>query len=197
MHTAVGAYLDCGILDNGFARVRCSACQAEFLIAFSCKGRGLCPSCAAKRAAFLRDEVLAEVGHAQWAFSIPKMLRPYFHHRPLLGRLCRLAYRTAREMISAASPNGEPLSPGMIAVVQTSGDDLTWPPHVHALTAPWRFSVRRGWLLGRSRFDSFQRSEVSESSSHIRSLAEYSHPVENICPSFQRHSEVATMQTVK
>ena len=50
---AVGAYLDCGILDNGFARVRCGACRAEFLVTFSCKGRGLPPSCAAKRAAAL------------------------------------------------------------------------------------------------------------------------------------------------
>ena len=75
----VAAYLDCGILENGFARVRCGACRAEFLVAFSCKGRGLCPSCATKRAAalaaFLREEVLADVGHAQWVFSIPKMLR--------------------------------------------------------------------------------------------------------------------------
>ena len=28
---AVGAYLDCGILENGFARVRCGACRAEYL----------------------------------------------------------------------------------------------------------------------------------------------------------------------
>jgi hypothetical protein len=27
-------------------------------------------------AAFLRDEVLANVGHAQWGFSIPRMPRP-------------------------------------------------------------------------------------------------------------------------
>jgi len=76
---AVGGYLDCGVLENGFVRVRCGACHAEFLVAFSCKGRGLCPSCAAKRAAalaaFLREEVLADVAHAQWVFSIPKMLR--------------------------------------------------------------------------------------------------------------------------
>ena len=141
---AVGAYLDCGILDHGFARVRCGACRAEFLVPFSCKGRGLCPSCAAKRAAalaaFLREEVLADVGHAQWVFSIPKMLRPYFlYHRPLLGRLCRAAYDTAREMIGAASLDGELPVPGMIAVVQTFGDDLCWHPHVHALV------TRGGW----------------------------------------------------
>jgi len=141
---AVGAYLDCGILDNGFARVRCGACRAEFLVAFSCKGRGLCPSCAAKRAAalaaFLREDVLAEVGHAQWVFSIPKMLRPYFlYHRPPLGQLCRAAYDTARQLIGAASPAGDAVTPGMIAVVQTFGDDLNWHPHVHALV------TRGGW----------------------------------------------------
>ena len=27
--TAVAAFLDCGILENGFARVRCGACAAE------------------------------------------------------------------------------------------------------------------------------------------------------------------------
>jgi hypothetical protein len=39
----VGAYLDCGLLDNGFARARCGELRAEYLVAFSflCKGRGL------------------------------------------------------------------------------------------------------------------------------------------------------------
>ena len=88
---AVSSYFDCGILDNGFARLRCSACAAEYLLAFSCKGRGFCSSCAGKRAAelaaFLREEVIEDVGHAQWVFSLPKMLRPNFlYHRPLLGR---------------------------------------------------------------------------------------------------------------
>ena len=86
----VARYLDCGIFERGFARIRCPDCAAEFLLAFSCKGRGLCPSCGAKRAAefavFLKDEVVADVGHAQWVFTVPKLLRPYFmHHRELLG----------------------------------------------------------------------------------------------------------------
>ncbi|RKI31879.1 hypothetical protein D7Y27_36870 [Corallococcus sp. AB004] len=43
-------YLECGVLVHGFARVRCESCKDELLIAFSCKGRGVCPSCNAKRA---------------------------------------------------------------------------------------------------------------------------------------------------
>jgi hypothetical protein len=47
--------LDCGILARGFLRV-------ELLVAFSCKGRGFCPSCGGRRmadtAAHLVDAVL-------------------------------------------------------------------------------------------------------------------------------------------
>ena len=55
-------YLDCGILAHGFARARCGQCGHDFLIAFSCKGRGVCPSCNTRRmvatAAHLTDHVL-------------------------------------------------------------------------------------------------------------------------------------------
>jgi ribosomal protein S27E len=43
------AYLKCGRLEHGFLRVRCEDCHAETLVAFSCKRRGFCPSCGARR----------------------------------------------------------------------------------------------------------------------------------------------------
>jgi len=39
------SYLECGILCFGFARARCTGCGQGFVVAFSCKGRGVCPSC--------------------------------------------------------------------------------------------------------------------------------------------------------
>ncbi|NQT66746.1 MAG: transposase zinc-binding domain-containing protein [Actinobacteria bacterium] len=42
-------FMDCGILRNGFARVKCKDCNHEYLLAFSCKRRHFCPSCYAKR----------------------------------------------------------------------------------------------------------------------------------------------------
>ena len=139
----VRRYLDCGLFENGFARVTCPDCHAEYLLAFSCKTRELCPSCAARRAAatavLLREEVLEEVGHAQWVFVMPKMLRPYFlHHRELLGGLARAAWETVCELMVAATGE-ESLRPGMVAVVQTAGDLANWHPHVHALVS------RGGW----------------------------------------------------
>ena len=140
----VDRYLDCGRFEAGFARVRCPECAASFLVACSCKGRGFCPSCGAKRAAvfaaFLRDEVLEQVAHVQWVFTAPRMIRPYFlHHRELLGKLCGAAYQTVQELMAAAAIDVESFRTGMVAVVQTAGETLAFNPHVHAL-AP-----RGGW----------------------------------------------------
>ncbi|MDY0005038.1 MAG: transposase zinc-binding domain-containing protein, partial [Polyangia bacterium] len=41
--------LDCGIPAQGFARLRCPDCGHERIVAFSCKGRCLCPSCMGRR----------------------------------------------------------------------------------------------------------------------------------------------------
>ena len=43
------AYLDCGLLCRGFARLLCQDCGERRLVAFSCKGRGFCPSCTGRR----------------------------------------------------------------------------------------------------------------------------------------------------
>ena len=73
------AYLACGRLEHGFLRVRCDSCHAEHLVAFSCKRRGFCPSCGARRmaesAALLVDEVFPEQPVRQWVLSVPYPLR--------------------------------------------------------------------------------------------------------------------------
>lgn len=45
------AFLRCGVLGHGFARVRCTGCGHGMLLAFSCKRRAVCPSCTGRRAA--------------------------------------------------------------------------------------------------------------------------------------------------
>jgi len=73
--TVIFKYLDCGDLHMGFARVRCEECGHEYLLAFSCKRRQFCPSCHQKRVIeygeWLLTEVLKDVPHRQWVFSIP------------------------------------------------------------------------------------------------------------------------------
>ena len=73
------AYLTCGVLAHGFARFRCFGCGSDDLVAFSCKGRGFCPSCGGRRmadtAAHLVDMVLPRVPVRQWVLSLPFSLR--------------------------------------------------------------------------------------------------------------------------
>jgi hypothetical protein len=73
------AYLTCGILAEGFLRVHCDACGHDRMVAFSCKGRGLCPSCGGRRMAdtapHLVDRVLPEVPTRQWILTLPYPLR--------------------------------------------------------------------------------------------------------------------------
>lgn len=52
-------YLDCGDPHLGFARVKCSNCSTEYLLPFSCKCRGFCPSCHQRRVVEFGDCVIA------------------------------------------------------------------------------------------------------------------------------------------
>src|SRR2546422_11538240 len=45
------SFLDCGVLARGFLRLRCPSCGYDRLLAFSCKRRIWCPSCAGRRMA--------------------------------------------------------------------------------------------------------------------------------------------------
>jgi hypothetical protein len=133
----VERFLDCGLLEDGFVRVHCPKCRDGFLVAFSCKARYLCPSCHAKRllvwSEWIEEEILDEVPHRQYVFTLPKRLRPWFlHERRLLGLLSRVAYETLREFLSATLD--EPAAvPGVVASIQTFGTLLNWHPHLHLL----------------------------------------------------------------
>jgi hypothetical protein len=138
------AFLDCGIEEHGFARVRCDACRREFRVALSCKRRGFCPSCHAKRtvlwAEWLSSAVLAAAPHHQWVFTIPKRLRLFFlYDRRLLGELSRCAWRTVRDLYRAGL-EGRHALPGMVVSIQTYGDLANWQPHLHALVSAGVFT---------------------------------------------------------
>jgi|GEM_PF-1697952 hypothetical protein len=79
-------YLECGLLCFGFARAVCMTCRTGFVVAFSCKGRGVCPSSSgrhmAQTAAHLADHVIPPVPVRQWVISVPKRLRGMLADRP-------------------------------------------------------------------------------------------------------------------
>jgi hypothetical protein len=127
------SYLRCGILAHGFARVRCTDCGHDRLLAFSCKGRGVCPSCNARRmaevAAHLTDEVIPHLPVRQWVLSVPKRLRPFLHQTPevasaVLGIFLRGLRATLREASPGAPVAIRDAQLGAISFPQRFGSSL-------------------------------------------------------------------------
>ncbi|MFI5343627.1 MAG: transposase zinc-binding domain-containing protein [Chlamydiales bacterium] len=74
-------YLGCGNPAKGFAWAYCNCCHTDFMIAFSCKCRGICPSCSSltmvKTAAHLVEHVIPSIPVRQWVISFPLRIRHY------------------------------------------------------------------------------------------------------------------------
>ena len=134
------SYLKCGLLCHGFARVRCTGCGHDLLVAFSCKGRGFCPSCGGRRmaetAAKLVDRVIPEVPVRQWVLSMPWRLRFLLASDPQLCQVVRRSFLRAvfrfyRALLAREGiPSGHT---GAVNVVQRFGSALNLNVHFHAL----------------------------------------------------------------
>ena len=132
-------YLACGRLEHGFLRVRCDSCHAERLVAFSCKRRGFCPSCGARRmaesAALLVDEVFPEQPVRQWVLSVPYPLRFLFASRPaVMGQVLSIVYRCiATHLIRKAGFSRKTAQTGSVTLIQRFGSALNLNIHFHML----------------------------------------------------------------
>jgi len=94
---------------GGFARARCDDCGHDYFIAFSCKGRGVCPSCNTRRmvetAAHLTDHVFPRLQVRQWVLPVPKRLR-YFMQRDgaVMNMVLRIFLRVIAQGLHSNSP---------------------------------------------------------------------------------------------
>ncbi|MEI6258136.1 MAG: transposase [Planctomycetota bacterium] len=135
-------YLGCGLLCFGFARARCTGCGQGFVVAFSCKGRGVCPSCngrhMAQTAAHLVDHVIPPVPVRQWVISVPKRLRCFLADRPaavrtltkiFLAEIERLLCAAAGVTIAACAPAHPRL--GAVSFLHRFGSALNHHVHLH------------------------------------------------------------------
>ncbi|MEP5569026.1 MAG: transposase zinc-binding domain-containing protein, partial [Halioglobus sp.] len=133
------AYLKCGRLEHGFLRVRCDKCHFERLVAFSCKKRGFCPSCGARRmaetAALLADEVFPDVPLRQWVISFPFPLRYLFAAHPqAMGKVLGIIYRAiSTHLIHKAGYRLKDGATGAVTLIQRFGSALNLNIHFHIL----------------------------------------------------------------
>jgi len=132
-------YLDCGLLCRGFARLRCDGCEETRLVAFSCKGRGFCPSCLGRKmsatAAHLIEDVLpVGVPLRQWVLTVPFAWRKRLgYDGPLLSALTRLFVKTVLDFYRARGGDSARGQSGAVVAVQRTSSDLKLNPHVHAV----------------------------------------------------------------
>ena len=138
-------YLECGLLCFGFARAVCMTCRTGFVVAFSCKGRGVCPSCngrhMAQTAAHLADHVIPPVPVRQWVISVPKRLRGMLADRPravaaltkiFLAEIERLLLATSGGTPDAETPRASRPRLGGISFLHRFGSALNHHVHLHA-----------------------------------------------------------------
>jgi len=136
------AYLQCGILAHGFLRLGCDTCPKELLLPFSCKRRGFCPSCAARRmaqtAAHLVECVLPWVPTRQWVVSVPVPLRYWMASSQDLTATVHTIIRTTigQYYVNQAVARGcarANLQPGAVTFIQRFGSALNLNLHFHCV----------------------------------------------------------------
>jgi hypothetical protein len=135
------AYLRCGIFAHGFLRCHCDTCGHDLLVAFSCKSRGICPSCTGRRmantGAHLVDRVLPDVPVRQLVLSLPHELRRIAAFKPdVLTALCRIfvevafaSYRSRAKKLHGVEGG----APGAITLIQRFGGSLNLHVHFHTV----------------------------------------------------------------
>jgi len=133
-------YLKCGRLEHGFLRVRCDACHHEKLVAFSCKRRGFCPSCGARRmvdsATHLVEEVLPKRPIRQWVLSVPYPLRYLFATNPkVMSQVLTIVHRVISTFLikRACKTVKSGAQSGAVTLIQRFGSALNLNPNFHML----------------------------------------------------------------
>jgi hypothetical protein len=133
------AFLECAILAHGFLRLHRGDGGHDKLLAFSCKRRGFCPSCGARRmaqtAAHLVDHVIPHVPVRQWVLCLPIPLRLLLAAQPkLVTPVLHVVHRViTRFLLKQAGAKADEADSGAVTLMQRFGSAANLNIHLHCL----------------------------------------------------------------
>jgi len=182
-------YLKCGRLEYGFLRVKCESRHDEKLVAFSCKRRGFCPSCGARRmgdsAALLVDEILPEQPIRQFTpwmacsramqeqlprvLSFPFQLRFLFASYPeIMGKVLGIVNRVlSTHLIHKGGFTRTEARTGAVTLIQRFGSALNLNIHFHMLLLDGVYAIDN---YGKMRFHRTQAPELKELTQFVHTI---------------------------
>ena len=140
----VERFIECGDYSKGIARIKCtnSHCKYEYFRPFAacaeiaCKSWYLCPSCNQKRlllfSEHLSENVLLNLPHRQFVFTLPKLLRVYFKYdRNLFEEVSRIIFTIIHDYYTETVQTAVKI--GAVVSYQSFGDLMRWNPHFHCI----------------------------------------------------------------
>ncbi len=133
------AFLEYGILAQGFLRPRCGECGHDKLLACSRMRRGFCPSCGARRmsqtAAHLVDHVIRHVPVRQWVLTLRMQLRLLLAAQPeLVTPVLQVVQRlVTRHVLGRAGRKADEGRGGAVTLLQRFGSAASLNIHLHCL----------------------------------------------------------------
>lgn len=138
------SFLRCGVLSYGFARIYCQSCKYDRLVGFSCKKRGFCGSCLARRiseiSGHLIDEVIPQIPTRQWVLSVPAPLRYLIAYDNKTLNAVTSAFmgsvyahlRSKAKKYGGNALDAEEYLPGSVSFIQRFGSALNLNVHIHS-----------------------------------------------------------------
>jgi len=149
------AFLRCGVLDHAFLRVGCEQREADRLLTFSCKKRGFCPSCGARRMAesarHLAEKVFGPRPVRQWVLSFPCPLRFLLASRPeAIGPVLGIVHRViAGWLADQTGVDRATVKCGAVPLIQRFGSALNLNIYFHMLMLDGVSRLTRSRRVGR------------------------------------------------
>ena len=136
-------FLDCSVMQRGFAHLACEDCGLPRLVAFTCAGRGFCPTCLGRRMNQTTHNLLAHVVPSQplrqWVLTLPFALRAPLAYEPALMSVVARVFEDSllrwyeRRLAPGDSRGERRAQGGLLTVIQRSSGDMRLNPHLHVV----------------------------------------------------------------